>query len=274
MKGRAVQKSRFPKARALCLYNCRVLYSGIAHLMKFNAKKPYLRKAIPFCLQPNYLQMKILIGLIVIFIGNNCLGQKMLPNQSGVSGQTDTSAHQVIYFEDFNDNKNNWTIADNKHLRSAIDNGFYYLTALGHAYGEVQEVKIDTRKDFQIETRIKILSGSPDHSHYYSMLFWGREAMNSYYFTFARDGFASVQRCSGKNQSSCTVIKGSLQKTELDPDDFNVYMIRKEGNTYSFFINGIQFYQMPFEPFFGNLIGIGAGRKVSLAIDYLKIVYL
>jgi hypothetical protein len=39
-------------------------------------------------------------------------------------------------------------------------------------------------------------------------------------------------------------------------------------------VNGTQFYEMPFAPFFGNLIGFGAGRKISLVIDYLKVVYL
>ena len=152
--------------------------------------------------------------------------------------------------------------------------GFYYLKSLGHAYGEAHEVKIDTRKDFQIETRIRILSGKPEHKNYYSMLFWGREAMIGYYFTFAKDGFASVEICDGKNQSSCTVKAGSFQKTSLDPGGFNVYRIKKAGNTYTFYINGIEYYTMPFTPFFGNLIGFGAGRNVSLAVDYLKVSYL
>lgn len=210
----------------------------------------------------------------MIFIGTDCLGQKVTSNRSDKPLQQDTSADSVIFFEDFNDNKNNWTIADNKHQKSRIDSGFYYFTAAGHAYGEGQEVKIDTRKDFQIDARIKILNGNPEHKHYYSMLFWGRHAGDSYYLTFARDGFASVQFCSGKNQSSCTIMEGSLQETQLQPDDFNVYTIRKSGKTYSFFINGLQFFQMPFTPFFGNLIGIGAGRKVTLAVDYLKVSYL
>ena len=150
-------------------------------------------------------------------------------------------------------------------------NSLYYD---GHAYGEAQKVKIDTRKDFQIETRMKILSGNPEHKNYYSMLFWGREAMNGYYFTFAKDGFASVELCAGKNQSDCITRKGSLQKTTLSPEEFNVYKIKKIGSTYSFFINDTQFYAMPFAPFFGNLIWFGAGRKVSLAIDYLKVIYL
>mgnify|MGYP006155205937 CR=1 FL=1 len=151
---------------------------------------------------------------------------------------------------------------------------FYYLTALGHAYGEAQDIKIDTRKNFEIETRVKIVSGKTEHKDYYSMLFWGRAAMVGYYFTFAKDGFASIEMCSGKNQNSCTVKQGSLQEAKLDPDDFNVYTIRKTGRTYTFFINGAEFYNMPFSPFYGNLIGVGAGRKVGLAIDYLKVIYL
>ena len=98
--------------------------------------------------------------------------------------------------------------------------------------------------------------------------------MNGYYFTFAKDGFVSVELCDGKNQIDCATKSGSLQKVILSPEEFNVYKIRKTGSTHSFFVNGTQFYQMPFSPFYGNLIGFGAGRKVSLAVDYLKIIYL
>jgi len=188
--------------------------------------------------------------------------------------QTDRPDAKVIFFDDFNNNKNNWIIADTKHARSSIDSGFFYLTVNSHASGETQEIKIDTRKDFEIETRIKIVSGNADHKNYYSMLFWGREAMNGYYFTFAKDGFASVEICDGKKQSDCITKSGSLQKTDLNPDEFNVYLIRKTGKTYSFFINDRQFYEMPFTPFFGNLIGFGAGRNITLAVDYLKVAYL
>ena len=218
--------------------------------------------------------MKILFGLIALFTVMNCLGQTVTSNQSAVAAQTDTASPAVVFFDDFHNNKNNWTVADNKKINSRIDDGFYYLTAPGHAYGEAQEVKIDTRRDFEIETRIKIVSGNAEHKNYYSMLFWGREAMDSYYFTFAKDGFASVEVCDGLKQRDCIVKTGSLKKTTLIPDGFNVYMIRKTGRTYFFFINGTQFYTMPFVPFFGNLIGVGAGRNVMLAIDYLKVTYL
>lgn len=218
--------------------------------------------------------MKTITGFIALFTIINCFGQAVTPPPSIAASQMDTSSHRVIFFDDFNNNKNDWLVADNKHEIAKIDGGFYYLTSLRHAYGEAQEIKIDTRKDFEIEARIKIVSGNSDHKNYYSMLFWGRKAMTGYYFTFAKDGFVSVEICDGKNQHDCITKNGSLQKTMLNPDGFNVYMIRKTGNTYSFFVNGTQFYEMPFTPFFGNLIGFGAGRKISLAIDYLKVIYL
>lgn len=205
--------------------------------------------------------MKIISALITLLTITTCLGQ------------TDSSS-SIIFYDNFDDNTNNWTVADNKNVRSKMEGGIYYLTATGHAYGEAQEIKIDTRKDFQIESRIKIVSGNTEHKDYYSMLFWGREAMNGYYFTFAGDGFTSVQQCTGKNQNSCITRNGSLQKTTLNPDDFNVYTIRKTGKTYTFLINGDPVYTMPFTAFYGNLIGFGAGRKISLAIDYLRVVYL
>jgi hypothetical protein len=218
--------------------------------------------------------MKIITLLIALFTTLNCFAAPVTSHQSILILQKDTSAPRAIFFDDFNNNKNKWMVSGNKKESCRIDSGIYYLTATGHAYGEAQEVKIDTRKDFEIETRIKIAGGNSDHKNYYSMLFWGREGMNGYYFTFAKDGLSSVEQCDGKNQRDCSTMKGSLQKTMLDPEDFNVYTIRKRGNTYSFFVNGTQFYQMPFVPFFGNLIGFGAGRKVSLAIDYLKVSYL
>ena len=218
--------------------------------------------------------MKKLFSLILLFTITGCLVQTATPNHSITAVQKDTLSPNIIFFEDFNDNKKNWTVADNKNVNAKIEGVFYYLTAPGHAYGEGQAVKINTRKDFEIETRIKIISGNAEHKNYYSMLFWGREEMNSYYFTFAKDGFASVEFCDGKKQSDCITSNGSLQKAILNPDDFNVYMVRKKGSRYTFYINGTQFYEMPFAAFYGNLIGFGAGRKVSLAIDYLKVSYL
>ena len=188
--------------------------------------------------------------------------------------QTDSTAKKIIFYDDFDDNKNDWNVAETKQEIGKIDGGYYYITAKGHAYGETKIIIIDTKKDFEIEASIKLLSGGTDYKNYNSMIFWGRDSLNANYFTFAKDGFAAVSSCTGMQASSCTVYDGSLQKTNLNPDSFNKFTIRKIKRTYYFFINDVLFYKMPFTRFFGNNIGIGAGRKSSLAVDYLRVAYL
>ena len=215
--------------------------------------------------------MKHLLTLIAIFTCGTCFANTISCKTSIALLHRDTSSPVIVFFEDFVDNKNGWTVTDNKYLQASMEGGLYYLKALRHAFGEAHQIIIDQKKDFEIETRIKILSGNADHKNYYSMLFWGREGLDSYYFTFSKDGYVSVELCDGQNQSDCKIMKGSLIKVELIADDFNVYTIRKTGDMYSFMVNGTKLYEMPFVPFFGNSIGFGAGRKVSLAIDYLRI---
>jgi hypothetical protein len=81
--------------------------------------------------------MRIFVGLFALFTVTNCLAQTGAAKGSDTVALTDSSSSRVIFFEDFNNNKNNWTIGENKNMRSRIDSGFYYLTATGHAYGEL-----------------------------------------------------------------------------------------------------------------------------------------
>ena len=218
--------------------------------------------------------MKMLVALITLVSIIDCQGQVVKQGHFLADLKKDSSLPKMIFVENFDNNVNNWTVGDHKQISARIDSGFYYLTSLGHAYGEGQELKIDTRKDFQVESRIKILKSNSEHKNYYSMLFWGRTVTHGYFFTFAKDGFSSVEVCDGKKQSDCDIKPGSFQKTKLEPEDFNVYIIKKIKNRYYFYINGEEVYTMPFAPFFGNFVGFGAGRKATLMVDYLKILYL
>lgn len=188
--------------------------------------------------------------------------------------QVDTSSKKNIFYDDFDDNKNGWSTIESKYEIGKIESGYYYITAKGHAYGDAKMITIDAKQDFEIEASIKIVSGGTSYKNYNSMLFWGRDSLNSYYFTFAKDGFAAISTCSGIQAHSCNIYDGSLQKSNLNPDGFNKFTIRKIKRTYYFFINDVLFYKMPFARFFGNNLGIGAGRKSTLAIDYLRVAYL
>lgn len=66
------------------------------------------------------------------------------------------------------------------------------------------------------------------------------------------------------------ILCSSLVKAQTDQSAPDVIFFDDFDNN----TNNCLFYQMPFTPFFGNLIGFGAGRNVTLAVDYLKVIYL
>ena len=136
--------------------------------------------------------MSILIALKTLLIITDCFGKTILPAKLLTAVKGDTSSPGIVFFGDFDDNKNNRTVSDNKKTSARINGGVYYLSAVGHAYGESLEVKIDTRNDFEIQARIRVLGSNSEHKFYYSMLFCGRQAMDGNSFTFAKDGFVSV----------------------------------------------------------------------------------
>lgn len=136
----------------------------------------------------------------------------MLLTGSSLFAQKDAAGKHIIFQEEFNDNHNNWDLISNKNEDCHIESGQYFVSAKGHAYGVGISIAIDTKKDFEIETSIRIVEGAEKYRDYYSMFFWGRENMDSYYFSFAKDQFAAVEVCSGKNQRSCTPMPGSYKK--------------------------------------------------------------
>lgn len=55
---------------------------------------------------------------------------------------------------------------------------------------------------------------------------------------------------------------------------FNKLTVRKVTDKYYFFLNEKLIHSMPFEPFFGNLIGFQVGDNSTIAIDNIEIAYL
>ncbi len=55
---------------------------------------------------------------------------------------------------------------------------------------------------------------------------------------------------------------------------FNKITVRKIADNYYFFLNEKLVHTMPFEPFFGNLVGFQVGDNSTIMIDHIDIVYL
>ena len=55
---------------------------------------------------------------------------------------------------------------------------------------------------------------------------------------------------------------------------FNKLTVRKVADKYYFFLNEKLVHSMPFEPFFGNLIGFQVGENSTIMVDNIDTAYL
>ncbi len=187
---------------------------------------------------------------------------------AGVSGR----GRQDIFLDAFDDNRAKWvtgTVEDGK-FRLAVESGHYSLRSLDANHKSAwRNTGIDTSRDFEIETRIKHVSGPADQGQ---GLIWGAsDGKNAFHFSFAPKKHFKVY----KWQAGKAVDITPWKKTDLvDPDDYVVLTVRKAGSTLYFFLNKTLVHRMPFEPFFGNRIGFSTGRNSAIKVDYLKVAYL
>ncbi len=140
------------------------------------------------------------------------------------------------------------------------------------AWGIGDSIKLNTSKNFQIDIGVKFIAGGDNHKQESSMLFWGRNEERGFYFYFAKDGYCSIS--DSKNSGKYQFIENSLTQANIKEGEFNQFSIRKVKNNYYFFVNELLMFSMPYQAFYGNLLGIGVGKKSIIEIDSLNVHYL
>ncbi|WP_044211232.1 caspase family protein [Flammeovirga sp. OC4] len=183
-------------------------------------------------------------------------------------------AKQAVLSENFDDNRNEWTIVNylsDEVRESKIKKGEYRLTS--YSKDEmVVEIKsgfgYTQLKDFEIETSIK-------HEDYQKNndngLIWGMSAdgQNAYGIGFTRTGYYTIQ------QMTNGVEHNLVEQTYSDllhKDDFNHFLIRKIGDWYHIFINKKYVYSFPFQPLQQDQDITGFFAKgTSIRVDYIRV---
>ena len=141
--------------------------------------------------------------------------------------------------------KNYWRIANTK----------------PRAWGIGDSVLTDASKNFQIDLGVQFIAGGDNHKQESSMLFWGRNESRGFYFYFAKDGYCSIS--DSKSTERYQYIDNSLTQVSLKQGEFNKFTVRKVKSTYYFFVNEQLIFTMPSQPFYGNLLGVGVGKKID-----------
>lgn len=178
----------------------------------------------------------------------------------------------VVLAEDFNNNTNNWTDSENENYRFKIENGTFRLNHKRNTSGYITSIDkyINNSKNFEIETKIKKVNGV---NNYPFGLLWGGNNENDFRFYISSSGYYTLVRIVDNKEQ---VIKKWTKSTTINKNngDSNILKIKKEGNSYSFYINNTYVDKTDFENFYGNQIGFVVYNRQEISVDYLKVNYL
>ncbi len=200
------------------------------------------------------LHMKKIISILLILI--ICV--------SNIFSQKD-----ILFRDDFDNNKNSWRTLNDKEAAAKINGGYYHLA---HKRSSVswrfwRAINIDTRKDFVIEARMKQTRGVDNYGY---GIVWGASGWaNSFNFTISSNGMFTV---GGYDNKKYLTIKKWTSSSKINKMGLhNNLSIHKRGIMLHFYINGSQVYSMIFRKFHGVNTGFILGRDMNVSVDYVVI---
>ncbi len=195
------------------------------------------------------------------------------PNNNNIFKNDTKSKGDLLFSDNFDSsNPNQWTERNDENTRFRLSNGKYYVQHKRKDKGWSTNISkyFDSTKDFEIETKIDKISGVTNNAY---GLMWGLEGGNSFRFYIASTGYYKIVRTvNGKEE---LIVKWTKSSTvNQNNGASNILKIRKEGDSYKYYINNRYITKTDFEPFYGDRIGYVVYNDQEIAVDYLKIYRL
>lgn len=175
------------------------------------------------------------------------------------------------FTENFNNNRRNWSVSENKDIKTKVENGFYVMQhkRIEGSYNFWKDFAINTNADFYIETKLKQVSGVDNWG--YGIVWGARGWDNSYKFAITSNGMFKVACRKNSNYFEWQEWKISSKINPLGQN--NVLAIKKIADKLYFYINNTLVYTHKFEQFFGTYTGFVLENKMSVAADFIRIKY-
>jgi len=178
---------------------------------------------------------------------------------------------QVVLNDDFSKFSNYWLlgIEENSWSESIEDGHLVFQSLTDKAKEDLLPVIIDQKRNFEIETSIRFVEGKMDKGY---GLQWGKaiNPLKQFDFLLTGSGHFTIDKYTGD-------FKDYVPFTLSDNVNryaFNKLTVRKVADTYYFFLNEKLVHSMPFEPFFGNLLGFQVAENSTIRVDNIEIAYL
>jgi hypothetical protein len=212
---------------------------------------------------------RLLIGMVVSYIAVVLTAQEK-PAPSDYSFSKELRS-QFILQDDFSKFSNYWLLGIEENSWSEnIEGGHLVFQSLTDKPKEdLLPVIIDQKRNFEIETSIRFVEGKMDKGY---GLQWGKaiNPFKQFDFLLTGGGHFTIDKYTGE---FLDYVPFTLSDN-VNRYAFNKLTVRKVADMYYFFLNEKLVHSMPFEPFYGNLLGFQVAENSTIMIDNIDIAYL
>ncbi|MCK5170682.1 MAG: caspase family protein, partial [Bacteroidales bacterium] len=145
----------------------------------------------------------------------------------------------------------------------------YFQSLTNKPKEDVIPVILDYSRDFEIETKIKLVKGDMEKAY---GLQWGisKSPVKQYDFYLSGNGHYTIDKYTGEFHDFVPFTKSD----KVNSYTYNKLTIRKVEDKYYFFLNENLVHSMPFEPFYGNLLGFQVAENSTILVDYITVSYI
>ncbi|WP_144896674.1 hypothetical protein [Lutibacter sp. Hel_I_33_5] len=178
---------------------------------------------------------------------------------------------ETIIQEDFKDNSNSWKLFNNKNYSCEIkDNQLYFNNRSEKNKWAYLNTKINLKKDFVIETSLKLVSGT--NNNLLSLIFNKTDDAKNYNdFGISDNGYWKFKQ---KNNSSIIGDTNWYKIDYINAGEYNTLTIQKINEKVFFLINNTPILVKTNMDLSFNQVGLSVCSKSEVAFKYLKIGYL
>ena len=210
--------------------------------------------------------MKTIIITLIVFLSFLTYSQEIIPDSyAGI----EQSSKSRIFMDNFENNKYYW-IKESSPSSHRIESGYlFFANDYEFIYSDGKPINFDPNKNFEIETKIKFVSGDVEA---FNGIFWGQLVFgDKYFFGFSSMGYYKINKDIGLQTK--TLLEP--QKTEIiNKTGQNTLVIRKYDDTYYFFLNENLVHTMPYEKLPGQYLGFSVAKKSLIQINFIRLWYI
>ncbi|GAB5524494.1 MAG: hypothetical protein Roseis2KO_23660 [Roseivirga sp.] len=194
-------------------------------------------------------------------------------SSSGTSYSTYGSSEKTrVYREDFNNSSDKWEVYRSGSRMGKIQNGYFDWISMNNSAQMIMHTltDMDWDRDWQIETRVKFVTGKPNSSN---DLLWNidEDGTDKYHFGFTGEGKYVFSKKVGSEYQSIVPFTAS---STVNKSGFNKITVRKVGSAYHYFFNEKLITTKYNHQVTSNKVGFMVAPNTTIQVDYLDVSYL